>query len=569
MVLAIGRTNPLKNFGADRPRPTGCWPEPRPGLKLFGVEPELGARHGAEYEVRPSDADVNELLNEATVFVQTSRHEGFALPPLEAMATGGAVVCTDAHGNRDFCRDGENCLMPAARPRAVRDAIQRLLDDPGLRSRLGEAGSPPRLATGGRRGSTSSSASTPRSPATSGARRSPGPFPIADEDRPAVRLAVRANVRGPVKRPGYRADGMSMHVSSKVLPALAVTAALVCPATAGADMVTLGSDLSAPANMIEAQGADTAFWPITVAGQAIAVPADGQIVSVTVKGSVIQEPGAQKPATLFHVQSLGPAAADGSRTVYLTSQGFDMPVTQMDPTGLAAGPTPVTTFKPENLCVHGGGSVDLNEIGGFQYGGSLTAPLDPTHYLSGTPYQMFSSVSNSTTARFTADNQTNNGQTLSPQTANQTPGKPVGKTTAGEELLMRVLVATGNDRSQSCGGPPRTPDGQVIPPKPPLPTAMHVKAQSLYVSKTRSVAPSAFCPAGVSACTGTSTLTYKGKKIAATTFRTPKSKTAHIAMKVTKAFYNLVAKRGKRPVPVTWTLVTPQGTYVQALTLHR
>ena len=46
------------------------------------------------------------------MFVQTSTHEGFCLPPLEAMATGGAVVCTDAHGNRDFCVDGENCLMP-------------------------------------------------------------------------------------------------------------------------------------------------------------------------------------------------------------------------------------------------------------------------------------------------------------------------------------------------------------------------------------------------------------------------------------------------------------------------
>ena len=64
----------------------------------------------------PSDAEVNELLNTATVFVQTSRHEGFCLPVLEAMATGIPVVCTDAHGNRDFCRDGENCLMPAAEP---------------------------------------------------------------------------------------------------------------------------------------------------------------------------------------------------------------------------------------------------------------------------------------------------------------------------------------------------------------------------------------------------------------------------------------------------------------------
>jgi glycosyltransferase involved in cell wall biosynthesis len=74
------------------------------------------------------------------VFVQTSTHEGFALPPLEAMATGGAVVCTDAHGNRDFCVDGENCLMPEPEPGAVRAELTRLLADPDLRERLGAAG---------------------------------------------------------------------------------------------------------------------------------------------------------------------------------------------------------------------------------------------------------------------------------------------------------------------------------------------------------------------------------------------------------------------------------------------
>ena len=88
----------------------------------------------------PTDAEVNELLNRATVFLQTSAHEGFSLPILEAMATGAAVVCTDAHGNRDFCIDGENCLMPAADPPAVAEAVTRMLSDPTLAARLGEAG---------------------------------------------------------------------------------------------------------------------------------------------------------------------------------------------------------------------------------------------------------------------------------------------------------------------------------------------------------------------------------------------------------------------------------------------
>ncbi len=139
MVLALGRSNPLKNLPLtlDAYRALGA---PRPELCLFGIEPELATDPGMRYVRAPSDEQVNELFCQATVFVQTSTHEGFALPPLEAMATGAAVVCTDAHGNRDFCLDGVNCLMPDPNPRAVAAALTRLLSDPELRARLGRAG---------------------------------------------------------------------------------------------------------------------------------------------------------------------------------------------------------------------------------------------------------------------------------------------------------------------------------------------------------------------------------------------------------------------------------------------
>ena len=138
VLLAIGRSLPLKNL----PLTIDAWRrlEPRPELWMFGVEPELGLAHGVRYFERPSDERVNELLNEATVFVQTSVHEGFALPPLEAMAAGPAVVCTDAHGNRDFCRHEQNCLMADADPDSVSAAIGRLLGDAELRGRLVAAG---------------------------------------------------------------------------------------------------------------------------------------------------------------------------------------------------------------------------------------------------------------------------------------------------------------------------------------------------------------------------------------------------------------------------------------------
>ena len=80
------------------------------------------------------------------MFVQTSTHEGFCLPLLEAMATGCAVVCTDAHGNRDFCVDEANCLMPEPdRPAVARARRAGCSPTPALRSRLGQAG----IATAG------------------------------------------------------------------------------------------------------------------------------------------------------------------------------------------------------------------------------------------------------------------------------------------------------------------------------------------------------------------------------------------------------------------------------------
>ncbi len=150
MVLALGRANPLKNLpltvAAWRALDRGARRGARPELCLFGVEPELAhgkgiaAADGVRYVVSPDDEHVNELFNQATVFIQTSVHEGFALPPLEAMATGAAVVCTDAHGNRDFCVDGVNCLMPEPNATAVSAALARLLADPELRAQLGRAG---------------------------------------------------------------------------------------------------------------------------------------------------------------------------------------------------------------------------------------------------------------------------------------------------------------------------------------------------------------------------------------------------------------------------------------------
>ncbi|WP_194397779.1 glycosyltransferase [Microbacterium atlanticum] len=139
-VLALGRSFFQKNFAMTE-RAWRRLGEDRPTLLLFGSEPDIVTDPRVDYRLLPRDAQVNELYNTATLFVQTSRHEGFCLPILEAMAAGCPVITTDSHGNRDFCRDGENCVVvPQDDDAALAAAITRLLDDPAERERLSRAG---------------------------------------------------------------------------------------------------------------------------------------------------------------------------------------------------------------------------------------------------------------------------------------------------------------------------------------------------------------------------------------------------------------------------------------------
>jgi glycosyltransferase involved in cell wall biosynthesis len=137
LILAIGRGHWIKNLDLTVEAWQGLGDPPPAELRLYGSEPDTREKFSSlPYVMKPSDAEVNRLLNEATVFVQTSIHEGFCLPPLEAMAAGCAVVCTDAHGNLDYCEDGVNCLMPEATAEGVAAALRRVLEDRELRERL-------------------------------------------------------------------------------------------------------------------------------------------------------------------------------------------------------------------------------------------------------------------------------------------------------------------------------------------------------------------------------------------------------------------------------------------------
>ena len=140
LIVSNGRWHHLKNLDLVIKAWRGL-SEPRPPFTLYGTERDRLTDSDIDYVDRPSDAALNELLNRAAVYAQASRHEGFCLTVLEAMAAGAAVVCTDAHGNRDFCEDGVNCLMtPQDDVDALASRLRRLVDDSALRQRLVNGG---------------------------------------------------------------------------------------------------------------------------------------------------------------------------------------------------------------------------------------------------------------------------------------------------------------------------------------------------------------------------------------------------------------------------------------------
>ncbi|MFL5844074.1 MAG: hypothetical protein ACJ762_05210 [Solirubrobacteraceae bacterium] len=361
-----------------------------------------------------------------------------------------------------------------------------------------------------------------------------------------------------------------MHVFPRWAPALLAALPFVVVAPAHAEKLTLGSDLSGAATQTEAQGADTAFWTTTIRGGGVDIPADGQVLSIQVKGSALTEKGAPNgPANMVHFQSLDPATANGARTVYLTSGFFDMPVDN---------PGAVTTFTPENLCVRQGGAVAFNTIGGFGWAGGdpfNPNPIQnpPSFYKQGTPWQIFSASSTSSTAWFSKDSGTKNGNTLTPAGGTDALGGYGGQL-QGKELLMQVIVGTGDDRSESCGGPRRHPDGTLVQTGPD-PSYMKVvssggKPQQPYVTKDRKFTTGVYCGGEANPyCSGTATMLIGKRIIAKALFNVPAMKTGKVPMRLSAKDFKTLDKSRTKKLKVTYVLTTAFGVYTSTLTLKR
>ncbi|MEU5159939.1 glycosyltransferase [Streptomyces sp. NPDC020875] len=117
-------------------------------LRIYGTGEEEAALHAQAAALGVTDSvawmgrtdDVAGALRDSSVFVLSSRGEGFPLAPMEAMASGVPCVAFDvAPGVREIITDGEDGLLaPPGNPERLADGLRRLLADEELRDAMGE-----------------------------------------------------------------------------------------------------------------------------------------------------------------------------------------------------------------------------------------------------------------------------------------------------------------------------------------------------------------------------------------------------------------------------------------------
>ncbi|MGH3008113.1 MAG: glycosyltransferase family 4 protein [Gaiellaceae bacterium] len=131
-VLYVGRLSPEKNVDVL--------------VEAVGDLNLVAAGDGPLRELVPGalgavpHAEVERLLERATVVIAPCEREGFGVAAAEAMAFGRPVVAAAGGALLELVEDGETgLLVPPRDAPALRAAVERLLADADLRERLGDA----------------------------------------------------------------------------------------------------------------------------------------------------------------------------------------------------------------------------------------------------------------------------------------------------------------------------------------------------------------------------------------------------------------------------------------------
>jgi len=114
-------------------------------LKLTGDESDLNfnisgkVRNMIEFVGCPGDEHLAGLYRNASLFILPSLHEGFGLPPLEAMACGCPVVVSNVASLPEVCGDAAQYVDPY-NIESIAEGMHKVLMDEDLRQNLIEKG---------------------------------------------------------------------------------------------------------------------------------------------------------------------------------------------------------------------------------------------------------------------------------------------------------------------------------------------------------------------------------------------------------------------------------------------
>jgi len=152
-ILAVGRLEPRKNlvnlikaYSISRQRNKHYPQLVLVGAKDFGTDEVFRCirTHGVEPDVihleNVSNRDLAHLYRAASLFVFPSHAEGFGIPLVEAMACGCPVASSGTTAMEEVVKDGCGVRFDPGCPESIRDALDRILQNPDEARSMVEAG---------------------------------------------------------------------------------------------------------------------------------------------------------------------------------------------------------------------------------------------------------------------------------------------------------------------------------------------------------------------------------------------------------------------------------------------